>query len=183
MRKLAVALDSIGMIAENLTNTEQFLFYEVQGDKIANKQSQNCYGVTLDSKTAYLKSEDVGALFIQDISDLEVDSFGRYALEVYINCEGEPDDTIARYLSGDLEQDADLTNIEEEMKKENEREYIAPPLNASILTPEIPTHMLAFEFAQDQLDQAGRQRFGYESEYETAHESFEDEIKEAKKNK
>lgn len=183
MRKLAVALDSVGQIAEDLSSTEQFFVYEIQGDHVSNKETQNSYGVEVDAKIAFIKNEDIGTLFIKNISDIEVDSFGRYDLEIFINCDDSADEIIARYLAGDLEQDTDTTNIEETMKMENEREYVAPPINASILTPEIPTHLMAFELAEDQLDQAGRQRFGYESEYETARETWEEEIKDAKNDK
>lgn len=101
---ICVALNEDREIAYSLERTEIAKIYETSGDMITNNYEKDMSTLDLDEKAQELKDMDVKVLFIETLDDEETASFGPYALQVYVNATGAPDDLVLAYLDGEYEE-------------------------------------------------------------------------------
>ncbi len=103
--KVAVAAQS-NVVCDHFGHCEGFIIYDVEKKKVVKKEFVANPGHKPGFLPVFLKQADVDVVIAGGMGQRAVDLFAEQNIEVIVGAGGGCDETIEKYLSGDLESTA-----------------------------------------------------------------------------
>lgn len=103
MVKVAIACDK-GNVSEHFGFCEEFIIYEIEGNKIKNREVLKSPGHTPGFLPKFLKENNVDVVITKGIGPRAVELFHSLGIKVMSTVSGNEKEVIKKYIEGQLEE-------------------------------------------------------------------------------